>query len=772
MDGTNIRFVSTPFIRDNKIETREYQQSILEKCKLKSTLVVLPTGLGKTPVAIMLIAHILDKKNGKILFLAPTKPLVNQHVRVLGETLTDVNITMFTGTTRPAKRNEMWKEANIIVSTPQVIRNDVMEKRYDLSEVKLLIFDEAHHATGDHAYATIGKLYRGKGLVLGMTASPGSNMEKITEICENIGVENVVIKSEDDPDVKPYVKSMNIRWKSVDLDERTKRAAGFLKILLSTITGELRSFGIQISKTMPSKRELLDIQPQLRAIMMKDDKPSWVYKAMSLQSEAMIISSALEYAETQGLHTLKKYVERLIEKGNSRSSKKSERTLLEREEFKRLVSFLNTIEYKDIVNNKINVLRDLIRHQIVTRKDSKLIIFANYRDTCEAILEDIKNVEGIKPVLFIGQGSRGGRKGMTQKIQAETIKKFENGEYNTLIATSVAEEGLDIPATDLVIFFEPIPSEIRYIQRRGRTARDRTGNVYILIYKSTRDYGYYNAALYRERTMKNELKLLRKALDETQYHSEFTKETVHDVNHKSQGGKTLFEFDGVYEKNTHDKKEDDPNYRTITVDNREFNSGVVEHLYAEGIKIKSESLPAGDYLTKETLLERKEASDFVSSILDGRLFLQLRKLKQSHPNPLVIIEGDIKTGRLTNNAVRGALLSIAIDFKVPVLVSFDAGETAQIIKSIIEKENKSGKTYSIRPSYNAGPEELQRFIVEGLPGISGTLALRLLEYFGSVRNIFNSPTEELMKVKGIGKKTAENIINILEKTYSGIAREM
>ena len=138
------------------------------------------------------------------------------------------------------------------------------------------------------------------------------------------------------------------------------------------------------------------------------------------------------------------------------------------------------------------------------QKSSKIMVFTQYRDSLEMIHQKLEKKELNLPSSF-GQASRDGEKGLTQKEQKEIIKAFKIGEYDVLLSTSVAEEGIDIPAVDLVILYEPVPSEVRMIQRRGRTGRKRSGRVKVLITNGTRDEGYYWASINKERRMKRQL---------------------------------------------------------------------------------------------------------------------------------------------------------------------------------------------------------------------------------------------------------------------------
>ena len=124
------------------------------------------------------------------------------------------------------------------------------------------------------------------------------------------------------------------------------------------------------------------------------------------------------------------------------------------------------------------------------------------------MLKFLKDDPAIKAVRFVGQSSRADDEGLSQKKQAEILQKFRAGEFNVLIATSVGEEGIDIPATDMVLFYEPVPSEIRSIQRKGRTGRARAGRVVVLMAKGTRDEAYYWISDRKEKTMNRQMQSL------------------------------------------------------------------------------------------------------------------------------------------------------------------------------------------------------------------------------------------------------------------------
>jgi Fanconi anemia group M protein len=818
-------YVEHPLIKTDSIEKRDYQINIAKSCMEKSTLVVLPTGMGKTIVALLVIAEKI--KEGKVLFLAPTKPLVEQHYNFLKNFLLEDSITIFTGEVPPRKRQEMWKNNKIIVSTPQVIPNDIISGKICLDDVALIVFDEVHRATGEYAYVFIAEKYNG--LVLGMTASPGSSANAILEVCNNLKIENVEIRSKYDPDVIAYVHDIEINWVKVDLPDEIKKLVVLLNNVLEEKIKELRSFGLIKPAGRVSTKELLDIQKRIQSrIKAKMPRPPpSLFFAATVQAEAIKINHAIELAETQGVSALRNYFDRLK---NDRS--KAAKRLINNADVQNAMAIALPVEYE---HPKLIKVMEIVGKQLDVKKDSRIIVFTHYRDTSELVAGRLNSMNGVRAARFIGQADKNDDKGLRQKEQAEIIQKFKNNEYNVLVATSVGEEGLDIPETDLVVFYEPIPSEIRTIQRRGRTGRKRPGKVVMLITRKTRDEAYYWSALRKEKNMRYELQHLRAELNRkiggkssTKIETELSKQveirhddglihpaksitessehveircgiTYHPKNLLSRnmkGQMKLFDFKG-------DKKipkkffcECDgkmqsifPNILgicsansvrqesnaflcnkiSIVVDAREFNSNVVKELSRMDVVVVPRQLGTGDYVLSDRVgVERKEVNDFLSSMIDGRLFQQLKNLKNSYVRPMLVLEGEglFTIRKISQNAIFGALACIVADYGIPIIQTKDEKETASLMFSIARREFGEGRIAGVRgEKCSMSLSERQQFIIEGLPNISGVLAQRLLSHFGSIKGVADAGAEELMEVKGVGKKKAEDIVKTLRAKY-------
>ena len=229
-------YVEHPLLRRQAIEQRAYQVNIAARCLERSTLVVLPTGMGKTVIATLVIAEVLRGRGGKVLFLAPTKPLVEQHAAYLTDVLLAGTVAVFTGEKPPEDRELEWRTCKIVCSTPQVIENDLRHERMTLDDVSLVVFDEAHRAVGDYAYVDVATRYRERGgsLILGMTASPGSQVAKILEVCGNLDVtpDHVEIRTEFDADVAPYVHDIQVERIPVEVPAETGRMRELLRAAL------------------------------------------------------------------------------------------------------------------------------------------------------------------------------------------------------------------------------------------------------------------------------------------------------------------------------------------------------------------------------------------------------------------------------------------------------------------------------------------------------------------------------------------------------------
>lgn len=261
-----MNYLNHPLIKKNKIENRIYQMDIVSKCINTNSLIILPTSLGKTIIAILIAVNCIEKKLGKVLILAPTKPLVIQHINSFSEFLIieKINMSSLTGLIESNKRKILFENSEIIISTPEVIKNDLIKKKIDFKDIKYIIFDEAHRAVGSYAYTYIANKYyeckKENGYMIGITASPGSNIVKIENIISILKIKKIIKKNEQDSDVKKYIHPIIIEKKIIELPGSMNQ----IKILLSNLKKNyielLNSYNIynkKISINFNSKKNLL-----------------------------------------------------------------------------------------------------------------------------------------------------------------------------------------------------------------------------------------------------------------------------------------------------------------------------------------------------------------------------------------------------------------------------------------------------------------------------------------------------------------------------------
>jgi len=484
------------YFRYDKLQPREYQLRIAENVLKKgNSLVILPTGLGKTAIA-LLVADRYLQQGKRVLFLAPTRPLCEQHRKSFEELmkLESGEVLLITGELNAEKRKGRWETGKVIVATPQCVKNDMKKGRMKL-DFGLVVLDEVHRAVGNYAYTFVAEECRKVGLhLLGLTASPGSSRDKIEKMSSLIGVKHIEIRDEAGEDVKEYVQPVDIHWETVDFPPEMDEVRKLLEVAIDERLEVMRKFGWINAKSFRSLGKKL-----LLLARSKIERSSGGVKYMGLSQYAalMNLTHAHELLETEGASTFLEFFKRM--EAREQKSRAVVRILKDY----RVVQALEKARQLKVDHPKLEKLRQLIEE----RKDRMYIIFVQFRDQVKKVVEELNKIPGVRAERFIGK-----REGVTQEEQKDTIERFRNKEFNILVASSIGEEGLDIPAVDCVIFYEPIPSEIRNIQRRGRTGRTRAGEVIILITKDTRDEAYYWVSRSRERKMKRIVKGMQSML--------------------------------------------------------------------------------------------------------------------------------------------------------------------------------------------------------------------------------------------------------------------
>ncbi|ABN57347.1 MULTISPECIES: DEAD/DEAH box helicase [Methanoculleus] len=750
-----MNYVSHPLIRPESIEERRYQLSIALRALDANTMVVLPTGLGKTAVALIVAASRLHSHPGRVLVLAPTKPLVEQHLRFFKQFLLirdgsepdESDFAMFTGDTPPAERARAWEACRVCFATPQVIKNDCLAGRYSLADVVLLVVDECHRAVGNYAYVFLAGHYCTAAkdpLLLAMTASPGGDQAKVQEVCNNLRIEAVETRVETDEDVRPYIHERDIQYVDVYLPEELQAALVVLRGLVESRLGRLAKLNFRVPKPDKlSMKALNALNAQIQQRIRTRDPSAFI--AASLHAECMKLRHAISLAETQGSEALKHYLARLGAEGVSSAGSKASKRLVADPAYKSLVEA--AAGWKEELHPKASIVRELVRAQLAAHPESRIIVFATYRDTVQTLVDTL-TAAGIACERFVGQASRDAERGLSQKEQIASLARFREGEFRCLVATSVGEEGLDVPSTDMVIFYEAVPSEIRSIQRKGRTGRSGSGTIVVLVTKGTSDETFRYVSQSRERAMVTGIKGMSSAPAPAPIPAPAVPSATRQAD--------ILSFA--------------PAGPAITVDDRETSSRVVGRLYELGASIALERLEVGDYAVGDRILvERKTVQDFMNTLVERDLFGQIKAMADAVPRPVLIIEGEDDLYSVRNihpNAIRGTLAAITVDMGVALIRTRDADDTADTLYVLAQREGSERGERKVHPkkSYRSVREE-QEYALAAFPNVGLKSARLLLEHFGSLKAIVDAEPEELAAVHGIGEKTARAIWDLARRPY-------
>ncbi|KAJ3102851.1 hypothetical protein HDU97_000234 [Phlyctochytrium planicorne] len=409
---------------------RDYQLYIAEKCLYMNTLVSLPTGLGKTFIASVVIYNYFRWfPEGKIVFMAPTKPLVTQQIEAC-RGITGIPLTVMdemTGKVDPQSRRLSWAAKRVFFLTPQVLQNDLKSEACNAEKVVLVVIDEAHRATGDHAYCEVVRLIRQKSTafrIMALSATPGSAAAAVQSVVQNLHISRIEMRTEESPDIIPH--------------------------------------------TFKRVTESIVVKPHDDMKMIADV----IARIASVYTEKFV-------EETEKHSTALRY------------------ELIRSKEFTQLLSNIKSLQLKpDFISHpKLERLIQIVLQHFADSEEensTRVMIFAEIRDSVGEIVEILsKHHPLVKAAAFVGQGSgKNGMKRQSQKEQFQVLERFHSGQINTLVATCIGEEGLDIGDVDLIINYDSQNSPIRLLQRMGRTGRKRQGKVVVLLSEGKEEESY------------------------------------------------------------------------------------------------------------------------------------------------------------------------------------------------------------------------------------------------------------------------------------------
>ena len=712
--GSNIvdmSFVQSQFIKKDKVEKRDYQERLSNSCLRQNCLIIAPTGLGKTIIAALFIAKswIEDQKR-RFLLIAPTRVLVGQHANTLRDVLNvdPETISEATGEDSIENRIDRWKK-NVVVATSEITLSDLEKGIFKPEDFYSVIFDEAHHAIGNHPYALLGRsifIRKPEIRVIGFTASPPSDKESQEQVLNKLNIKHVEAVAEDSPEVKKYFLGSKMKIVKIKFTPALLKIRQNLLTTIQNIRENLKKKGVLEKVETSSLRELLEIRR----------------KELSVEEKIQITSlirlhHCLDVVESHGIEPFIIFCERLfLKRGRSAAQL--------REDFDFKAAY-ETAKSMLIVGEEHPKVLELKKILLNIGEEDRVIVFTNYKDATKMLYEKALSW-GLNVDYLIGKR---GEFSQSQKEQLETLNKMNKGEKRILFATRVGEEGLDIMECNLVIFYDSVSDAVRFIQRKGRTGRKKKGRVIVLVMEGTKEEVLFWIGKRRIEKGKQIMKISEEAQNIIPL-EQFIKE-------KTEGVK-------------------------IIVDTRE-NAIIKMELNRLDINIEEQMLDIGDFvLSEDVCVERKTLKDFVASIIDGRLFPQLIQLKQKYSKPILILEKGAQLDRISQNAFFGALASVITDFNIPLIITESTEESAALLY-VIAKREQTEKKKSVKVREGEKPvniKEVQKYILAGIPSVSAVLATRLLEKFGTLQNVFNASEDELLEVKGIGEVIAKRIKEI------------
>ena len=489
-------------VNTSLVEPRAYQINIIKSTYSgRNTLVILPTGLGKTIIAVFAIARALCEGK-KALIVAPTKPLSEQHLQSLRRTLNvdKDSMLLLTGSIGKAKRKELVSNAKVIAATPQTFTNDMKNGRINLEDYGIVVFDECHRAVGKYSYTYLADECKIRGVqMLGLTASPGSDRKKINALIETLGIENIEIRISTDPDVEQYVMKKDTDVIALDKTPTMNAILNLLKPVIERHLDSLYTHGLSPFRNFENlpKGRLLQIGDAIKKIEAAN------YKFMGIFDYVYVLTlvHAYDLLSSEGIYPFVSYMEGLeTREPKSRALK----NILANESVIVATKLARGALEKGEEHPKVGATVSLLKREL---NGQHVIIFTQFRSTARMITK-ILNANDIPAREFVGKGV-----GLTQAQQQAILAAFRDREFGVLVATSIGEEGLDVPAVDAVIFYEPIPNEIRNIQRKGRAGRMKLGRIFILMTRNTKDETYLFISRIREKRMRDNIIRIKDRMD-------------------------------------------------------------------------------------------------------------------------------------------------------------------------------------------------------------------------------------------------------------------
>ena len=367
---------------------------------------------------------------------------------------------------------------NFIISH-NCVANDLRKRLYDLSEVCLLIEDEAHRCIKNYDYNYVANKYQEQALhqrIIGLTASPGSERDKIKQICKNLSIEEVELRTRDSEDVKPYLQERGFEKILVQFPPEFEEMRLILKKIFDTYVEELRNRGVLYGPV--NKIILIQLQQKIMAGLARSSGNFNYMHAASACAQAVKIQHALELLETQTLTSFTNYLRDIFNQAANKKSRGVQK-LVSKSEFNFVYTRANELLNKGFEHPKLIKIEEILKKEIEENKKAKIIVFTQFRDSASTISKAInKNLE-IKSKVFVGQAKKtnihGIATGLNQKEQKKIIEEFSEGEINVLVATSIHPDEYIVIKKEDKIFLEKIGKFVEQFLNKDEYKKEING---------------------------------------------------------------------------------------------------------------------------------------------------------------------------------------------------------------------------------------------------------------------------------------------------------
>ena len=484
---------------------RDYQYAIVSSCLYRNTLVALPTGLGKTFIAatVMLNFHRWTK-TGKLIFVTPTKPLAAQQVdaclNVAGIPRSEA--TLLTGEVSPGLRAQEWETKRVFFMTPQTLQNDLSSGFADPKQIALLVIDEAHRATGSYSFVSVVKLIRrfsSSFRVLALTATPGSSVEAIQNVIDNLGISHIEIRTEDSIDIRKYVHSREVDQQVLDPSSELLQISELFGKALRPLTDKLSGLNIYWGSDPMNLTQYGLIQKQKEWFASAGRRQSTGVQGMVRSIFSVLVKAAVAI-KLLNFHGIKPFFDKMAGLRSEPGNAKYRAALVNDSNFQEMMGIIEVWlkEPAFVGHPKLSVLADTVLNHFMDHPTqtsaTKIIVFSEFRNSAEVIVRDLnKHRPMVRAKLFVGQADSEQSAGMKQTDQIKAVEDFRGGKFNVLVATCIGEEGLDIGQVDLIVCYDASASPIRMLQRMGRTGRKRAGRIVLLLMRGKEQEKYEEA---------------------------------------------------------------------------------------------------------------------------------------------------------------------------------------------------------------------------------------------------------------------------------------